>query len=304
MTTEEERKPVNLTPDFNKSLGFDKIKEITGFDVTNADDFKSQWERFQKPNPVIEKKDYEFKDDYIKNAVSYYEQNGDLKPYIQNNVDWASKDPAELIREDLKRNNPEASDYLINHLYKQEMAKYNVAEDAPDEDKQVQKELLEMRAKKIAVNLTEEQKKFSAPENPSVDVEQWATRINESDSTKNLLTDKTLNIGDGDTSFSFEVESPESLVNTAVDSQEFFKLFTNKEGEIDLGLWYKVAAYAQNPDLFEGSLINHGQSLGKEIVVKDLKNNELGRRTNEGSGEPSSLLDAFATKGKTKAYTR
>lgn len=161
-----------------------------------------------------------------------------------------------------------------------------------------------MRAKKIAVNLTEEQKKFSAPENPSVDVEQWATRINESDSTKNLLTDKTLNIGDGDTSFSFEVESPESLVNTAVDSQEFFKLFTNKEGEIDLGLWYKVAAYAQNPDLFEGSLINHGQSLGKEIVVKDLKNNELGRRTNEGSGEPSSLLDAFATKGKTKAYTR
>ena len=46
----------------------------------------------------------------------------------------------------------------------------------------------------------------------------------------------------------------------------------NDKGDVDFDKWYRVLAYATDPEVYDSSLISHGQELGQEKVVADLKN--------------------------------
>jgi len=287
----------NLSPDYTAGFTPEQLQEVVGAEIKSIDEFKSLWEQRTAAEKVVEKVPYEFKDDYIKGLVGYYDQNGDVSPYIKNNVDYSKMTPAEVIRLETKRANEGLSDKAIEHLTSLEMKKYTLGDDASEDDKALQEELLGVRTKKFISQLTEEQKKFNAPEKPSVDLEQWADTIKKDSTTKGLVENKKIIFNHGDKSFNLDVPDPNSLVDMTIDNTAFFKIFAQEDGNMDLNKWYKVLAYAQNPDVFEDSLIKHGQSIGTESVVTDLKNNELGRKS-ANPEEAGSLLQAFAERGR------
>ena len=82
-----------------------------------------------------------------------------------------------------------------------------------------------------------------------------------------------------------------------LDNNEFFNLFNDHKGGVDLERWYRVLAYASNPAAFEKSLVAHGKSLGEELVTQELKNPSIPVRekpTEASSGDfKTQLLNAF-----------
>lgn len=287
-------------PTLNEELVFspELIKEVTGLEeVKSHDDFRN-WAKELKEKPpekVVETKDYEFKDDYIRDAVKYYGEKGDLSPYVTNSKDYSDTSTEELVRIQTKLENKGLSDKAINHLTKLEMAKYNLGEDASDDDKSLQEELLKVKTDGIRSTLTEAQKKFMAPEKPSVDIEKWASDVKGNDSTKGILENKNIVFEYEEKPFNLELDSPESLVDMTIDNRNFFKLFAKEDGSTDFNKWYKVMAYAKNMSAFESLLIKHGQSIGTESVVDNMQDAHLNRIPSGGAS--GDLLQAFADKG-------
>lgn len=295
--------PEQNKPDLSKPLVFTRedIAEITGLEEFNSkEDVKTFFEELKnkEPEKVVEQQPFEFKDEFIEGAYKYYEQHGDLRPYVENNKDYSEADAETLFKIEFKEKNPKLSDTAIGHLVKKELEKFSLPEDASEEDKNLQKELLDVRTSEIREQLTEKQKKFNAPETPSFNMEKWVEEVKGNDVTKSLSESKAIALKYGDESFNYEVENPESLVEMTIDNTKFFKLFHNDKGELDYNKWYRAIAYASNPEKFEEVLIKHGQTLGTESVVKEIKNPELSKNPAGGGGGQESILEAFANRGK------
>jgi hypothetical protein len=273
-----------------------ELQEITGAEkLESIDDFKDFYAGVSNKEPEKVTTDYEFKDDFIKGAVEYYGRTGEIAAYARNNVDYDKLESKDLVRLEIKKANEGLSDRAIDHLTTQEMKKFELGEDASEDDKLLQKELLDVRTGRFKGILNEDQKKFNTPETVNVDLEKWADNVNDDTSTKGLLSNSKIEYKHGDTPFNLDVTNPKDLVDMTIDNTSFFKMFVNKDGTTDFDKWYKVMAYAQNPESVEGLLIKHGQSIGTESVVDEIKNSELERKSKSG-GSAGGLLEAFANK--------
>lgn len=277
----------------------DELKEFGLEEVNSKEDVTAFIKTLKEKKPEVIEKPYEFPDEYIQGAVDYYKNHGTLEPFIKGNYDYDSVPTEQLIREDIKRQNQGISDRALDVLVKQELDQYKVADDASEDDKLVKDELLKVRANKIRNQLKEESKKFLAPDKPSKKVEEWVDEVNSSNVTKQIKESKGIKITDGDDEFVYEVEAPDKLVETTIDNEKFFNLFKGDDGKLNLDKWYKVLAYAMNPENFEKVLIGHGKSKGTESVVKDIKNPQRNIQGIERS-EVASLLQAFAERGAAK----
>lgn len=292
----EEKEVFKLDGDQPLSFSADELKEIIGAEkLESIDDFKEYYSGLvnKEPEKVVEP--YQFKDDFIKGAVDYYERTGEISAYARNNIDYDKLEPRDLVRLEIKKANEGLSDRAIDHLTTQEMKKFEVGEDASEDDKLLQQELLDVRINKFKQVLIEENKKFNAPEKPSVDLEKWASNVNEHVSTKGLLSKGKIEYNHGEKPFSLDITNPKELVDMTIDNTSFFKMFVKPDGSTDFDKWYRVMAYAKNPESVEGLLIKHGQSIGTESVVDEIKNSELERKSKSGGSE-GGLLEAFANR--------
>lgn len=273
------------------------------------------------PAPVVPDppKSYEFKDDFIKGVVDFYEKTGELTPYLQAKlVDFTQTTDEEIMRRELRDQYPALSEKAFERLFKQEVVdKFRLDEQEFGlEDAELGRELLKVEAQKKREKLIEWQKQFSAPE-PKKDESQiqrekevadalleFERITKENDQTKAILESKRITIKDGETEFAFELAQPESLVEMTLDNNKFFSLFAGADGKMDYSKWYKALAYSQNPEVFEKSLINHGKALGREEITKEIKNPSNGTPKDvatEYTGDfASGLLQAFAEKGVKK----
>lgn len=265
--------------------------------------------------PKSEPATYNFKDDFIKEVVEFYEKTGDLTPYLQAKlVDFNAMSDEEIMRRELREQYPEVSDKAFDKLYKQQVIdKYKLDADLYEEDDtELGKELLKSEAAKLRAKYQEWQSGFKAPE-PQPDnsaeemkrhLEQFEKTVKENELTKSLLNDKRIAIKTGDGEFAFEVADPNTLVDMTVDNKKFFGQFVAGEGKLDYEKWYKTVAYAQNQELFEKSMINYGKTLGREEITKELKNPStapIGDIPTEYSGDfTTGLLNAFASRGISK----
>jgi hypothetical protein len=258
------------------------------------------------------KDEYKFKDDFIKDVVSYYEKTGDLTPYLEAKlVDYNAMSSEQVMRHRLKKEYGGLSDRAFDKLYKREVVdKYKLDIDEYDEDEvSLGRELLDVEAGKHKAAYINEQDSFKAPESESKNQEQeiaehyekWAKVIGENSDTKKLSDSKSLVWGkDEDNQFHYEVK-PDELVEMAVDNQKFFNLFAGKQGNVDLDKWYRVAAFAQDPDAFVKALITHGKSMGEEKIIETVKNPSKPQKNKvstdyDDSDFSSGLLNAFAKK--------
>ena len=266
-----------------------------------------------KPEPA---KEYQFKDDFIKQVVEFYEKTGDLTPYLQaKTVDFTSMSDEEIMRRSLREQYSDLSDKAFDRLYKQQVTdKFKLDLDEwGEEDSELGRELLKVEASKIRSQYLDWQKNFQAPE-PGVAQDQqqaeasaqeallkFEQEVKSNPFTKSLLEGKKLTIKTADGEFNYEVPEVDPLLDMTVNNDLFFSQFANEQGNLDYAKWYKTAAYSQNPELFEKALINYGKTLGRAEVTKEIKNpsnSQVGDVPTEGSGDfRTGLLQAFATRG-------
>lgn len=261
----------------------------------------------------------EFKDDFIKGVVEYYEKTGDITPYLQAKlVDFNQLPDEEIMRRSLREQYPDVSDKAFERLFKQEVIdKFKLdADEYGEDDYELGKELLKTEAAKARQKYLDWQKGFTAPEPVKDDsqvqaelqvkqaLEAFEKATRENELTKKLLESKRLTIKDGEGEFVFELPEVDSMVDMTLDNDKFFAQFAAGEGQIDYNKWYKTVAYSQNQELFEKALINHGKALGRQEVTKEIKNpssTKVGDVATEYAEDfTSGLLKAFAERGVKK----
>lgn len=256
---------------------------------------------------------YNFKDDFIKGVVEFYEKTGDITPYLQaKTMDFGSMSDEEIMRRELREQYSELSDKAFDKLFKQEVLdKYKLDEDEWGEDEaELGRELLKVQASKARQKYLDWQKNFTAPEPAQVQdntaelLKQFEESVRSSEATRQILDAKKISIQVGDDAFQYELPNADALVDMTIDNDKFFQQFSPEEGKLDYNKWYKTVAYSQNPEQFEKALINFGKTLGRTEVTKELKNpsqSPVGDVPTESSGDfTTGLLNAFLTRGVKK----
>ena len=240
--TSEEKTEVNETEEKTKEeVGkpdelfsqLDAIsKDLSNGKAETLEDFFDEYARMRDSSNA------QFKDDYIKNAVEYYNKTGNLTPYLEaTSVNYSEMSDEAIMRRDLEQANPTLSKGAIERLYTREIVnKYSLDEDRFDEDEvELGKELLAADATKLRDKYVDEQKNFTQPvkeeteETETVNQEEqlskWTDTVSSHETTKDVLENKRILISYGDDKFSYEVENPESLQEMTIDNNKFFDLF-------------------------------------------------------------------------------
>ena len=275
-------------------------KDLSNGKAETLEDFFDEYKRMRDSSSA------EFKDDFIKNAVEYYNETGNLTPYLEaTSVNYSEMSDEKVMRRDLEQANPTLSKGAIERLYTREIVnKYSLDEDKFDEDEvELGKELLAADASKLRDKYVDEQKNFTQPvkdqteetetENQEEQRAKWTETVSSHEITKDVMENKRILVSYGDDKFSYEVENPESLQEMTIDNNKFFDLFKDDKGDVNFDKWYRVLAYASDPEVYDSSLISHGQELGQEKVVSDLKNPTAPTKSSRDYKTPSSPLEGL-----------
>ena len=275
-------------------------KELSGGTAETLEDFFDEYKRMRDSSST------QFKDDFIKDAVKYYNETGNLTPYLEaTSVNYSEMSDEAVMRRDLEQANPTLSKGAIERLYTREIVdKYSLDVDKFDQDEvELGKELLAADATKLRDKYVDEQKNFTQPvkeqteEPETVNQEEqrakWTETVSSHEITKDVMDNKRVLISYGDEKFSYEVENPESLQEMTIDNNKFFSLFQDEKGNVDFDKWYRVLAYASDPKVYDSSLISHGQELGQEKVVSDLKNPTAPTKSSREYKTPESPFDGL-----------
>ena len=303
--SEETEQPVDNTEELQEDDSRDKlvesidnaVKDLTGGTSSTIE------ELFEEFKSLRDSEKTSFKDDFIKDAVEFYNKTGSLTPYLEaTSLNFEEMTDEKIMRHNLKSQNPTLSDRAIERLYLRDIInKYSLDADRFDEDEvELGKELLKADADKLRKTLVDEQKNFIQPEskpedNREAEAQQTAfiESVNTNKTTRDLLENKRILVDYNDQSFSYEIENPEQLKDMALDSTKFFALFQDEKGTIDFDKWYKVASYALDPETYNQSLISHGVGLGQEKVVKDLKNPSKVTKSSPQYKEPATAVEGI-----------
>ena len=275
-------------------------KDLSNGKAETLEDFFDEYKRMRDSSSA------EFKDDFIKNAVEYYNETGNLTPYLEaTSVNYSEMSDEKVMRRDLEQANPTLSKGAIERLYTREIVdKYSLDVDKFDEDEvELGKELLAADASKLRDKYVDEQKNFTQPvkdqteetetENQEEQRAKWTETVSSHEITKDVMENKRILVSYGDDKFSYEVENPESLQEMTIDNNKFFDLFKDDKGDVNFDKWYRVLAYASDPEVYDSSLISHGQELGQEKVVSDLKNPTAPTKSSRDYKTPESPFDGL-----------
>ena len=248
------------------------------------------------------------KDDYLKKAVNYYKENGDLRPFLEAfQYDYEKLDDLELLRLKFDGENPELSQKAKDRLFiKEVVEKYKLDknEEYDEDEVELGQELLKRDASRIRKQLVDTQKDFipkDQPKPPSEAELKEAVRQQRKlvrDGVKRSVVDNKISIGVGDEKVNFEVSNIDSMVDYAVDTTKFLQKFSDKDGNVDWGLWSRTIAYLENPDGFVKELVNYGKSLGRKSIEAEIKNekplvNTKDVKVEDGGQTPYDDKEAF-----------
>lgn len=293
--------------------GYQTIEEFIQSETDGA--FESWDDLVEAYNEIVDQmdsqdNDVEELDEFMTGALEYYRETGDLSKYAEiKSVNYDEMSDTDLMRRALRSQYSDVSEKNFERLFQREVVdKYKLDADRYDSDEvELGQELLKTEANKLRDTFKEEQSRFVPPQrqeqrDAEAAQEQWTQIVGESASTSNLFDNKEIVVDWDGEQFSYEVDDPEFLAQTAVDSRNFFQIFQDESGQVDLDHWYRVVQYAMEPQTFERALINFGRSMGSESVVNELKNPSTSApNTSAGSGMSEGalgLLKAFAERGR------
>jgi hypothetical protein len=205
-------------------------------------------------------------------------------------VDYNKFSDDALIKDSLRKEYPNLSPSQIDLMFNR---KYNVPEDATDEDKEFFTAQLQADAYKIRQSKITEQQKFKIAETPIPQkdeaYEQWQQNRQQKaqnieaaknyfethPATKALNESKrvTLNLGEGVSPFNFTVDKPE-LINRVLmdDGSAWNKLTSTPQGEPDVAKQQLLTLVAANPQKVFQDIYNYGVQMGERKRVAEGQN--------------------------------
>lgn len=291
----------------------DVIIELDGEDIS-LDEFTQKYtEAAQKLNQIEN-------NEFLKSFNEFVLNGGDPAEYLRvSTVDYTAKSDIDIARINFEREYEGLDPKVVDKLFQKEMLeKYKIdltgeEEGFTEEDVEIGQALLKRDAEKVRQSLMSEQENFKIPEKdsgqaeeesdqPSEETQRWNESVDSHEGTQSILETGVIQIGDKDNPYNFEIKNPQAIVDSAKDQTEFFKSFLNDKGEINLNKWYRVQAYAMDPDGFEASLVDHGAAQGAEKIVKEKKNISSGGKNAPPQpaeeDEKIKILKAFRDQGK------
>lgn len=266
----------------NENTEVEEEEDNSNEQEDNSDDDSEYQEPANNHEPSDKPVEYNFKDDFIKKAVEYYEMYGTLQPYLEaTSVDYDSMDDVEVLKLHFDKENSDLSEKARTRLFEKQLEKYNL--DAYDEDDiEVGNALLKRDASKLRNSLKEEQSKFiqsvqpQTGQEPTVSQEEMAAEAAKSrkiieQGVSGVVKNNLIRLDANGEGINYQFAETNKVVDYAVDSSKFLSTFA-KDGSVDWDKWTKVVAFAENPTQFISELIKHGKSLGRKSMEAELKN--------------------------------
>lgn len=205
-------------------------------------------------------------------------------------VDYNKFSDDALVKDNLRKEYPTLSPSQIELMFNR---RYNVSEDASDEDKEFITAQLQADAYKIRQTKIAEQQKFKISETPTPQkdeaYEQWKqnrdaqsqnleslkTYFEAHPATKALNESKrvTISLGEGVTPYNFVVDKPE-LINRVLtdDGTTWNKLTSTTQGEPDIAKQQLLTLVAANPQKVFQDIFNYGVQMGERKRVAEGQN--------------------------------
>jgi len=263
------------------------------------EDFDSIWNEFQqlKESSTKAPEGPTLKDDFIKDVVDYYEKTGDLTPYLEAKlVDYDKMTDEDIVRRQLREENPTLSEKAFSRLYEKEMSKYNLDPDEYDpEDVELQREILKGKAQKLRETWKEKQEQFKAPEptnEPSEEeralAEKYNRAIQSDDFVQQATKDGKFDIKVGEESYTYEVEDTDTLSKALHDDTTIFQGMWKDDGNFDFQKYLMTVEFAKDPKKFIERVAAFGKSVGADKVLDDLENPTEIKTPNRETSVPGS----------------
>lgn len=234
------------------------------------------------PEPTLEPTEYQFKDDFIKKAVDYYEKYGTLQPYLEaTSSNYDEMSDLDVLKMRFDEENSDLSERAKTKLFEKEVERYNL-EAFDEEDLEVGQALLKRDANKVRSILKEKQQQFIQSVQPSaaqneISQEEFDAQVQESrkvveKGVSSVVKNNLIKLEANGEGINFQIGDTGKVVDYALDSTKFLSTFAKQDGQVDWDKWTKVVAFAENPTLFVSELIKHGKSIGRKAMEAELKN--------------------------------
>lgn len=259
-------------------------------------------------------------DEKMANFLDFWKSGGDVAQYLKELSTDYEKMPAEdLMKHQLKRDYPTASERQIELLYKREVVeKYKLDPDNySEEEVEEGKLLLDAYASKYRGDFIKSQQEKLLP--PAPEKAEEVEPINEgvqllqnakgrlvaSDHYRNVLSNNSITIGEGEEAFKFPVNGTE-LTDVIYDGEKFASsLFSlqeiNGKNELipDVEKQLLVAAVAKHGKSFIVELAKHFKAIGSQKAIVPIENPSAaggqasGRQQEEVPDSPIGMLAKF-----------
>lgn len=227
---------------------------------------------------------------------NHWETKGDVKDYLRElTTDYKAMPAEEVMRHQLRQENPGISEKDLSVLFKHEVTKaYNLNSDDPEEleDGRI---LLEAKANRYREGFVKNQENFLLPPAPEAKDslgeyisqqnqerdqrnEVFKSQIDNSPYTKEIFSTKQISVGEGNEKFNYPidpVEITDILLNTEKWAENLFEIKKgNGRTELipNVPKQILVAAFMKDPQKFLSDHAKHYKSLGGQSVIEPIQN--------------------------------
>lgn len=256
------------------------------------------------------------------NLLRTWQEKGDVKEYLKElSTDYSTMPSEDVMRHQLRKEYPKASDSQIELLYRKEVVeKYNL--DSIDEDELAEgRLLLDAKSEKFRDEFIKNQEKFLIPEPPekpngaAIDpeieerramVERVTEQFHNDPYTKEVLSKNVISIGEGEDKFSFPIDG-KAIADLVMNGDETGELMFDKQkdagGNEVLVPKSKhqilVAAVNKYGEKLITELAKHYKSIGGKAAIEPIDNAKPNNTNNTSTAEqePKTPAEWMAKKG-------
>lgn len=255
-------------------------------------------------------------DDKMVGFFNKWRTDGNITDYIRAvSVDFAKMSPEQLMKYQLEQAYPEFSPEDMEELYQATLDKYKLNPEIYSETEVKRgKVLIQADAKKVREELTTRQQEYilsAKPPAPTVDntAQVREAELNElrgrytasltgAQATKDLLSNKTLTVGSGDTAFKYEIADPQSILNILQQPEQYARHVFQEDGSPIADKQLFIGAAAIDHVGLSNEIFKAGMAAGAKKAIEQIENAKKPEaETSKGDTTPTDPAAALAKFG-------
>ena len=285
------------------------------FEIKIGDETLNAESATERINELTEKIKTIEKDDFLSKFNEHYLNGGDPLDYLKANTDLEDgMSSLDLVKQAFMKENSDISTEAAERLWKRELkGKYLIGVDAEaegysEDDLEDGKAILERDAAKIKKSIKENKGKFQiktrdnvvseelitekitaiqaeAQEKARTQMDKWSKAVNEHPSTKTMKKKGNVSVKYNGKKLGYKVADAAEVTEMTTDFRKIVAKIS-KDGVTDIEKMNRLAAFVQDMDRYDETLIKYGANTNKrETVIKD-KNISKGQKGGKKKTNP------------------